>query len=130
MKGALIRAPLNFGKWIIDSALQEAKDADDEMGVRTQQASDAERFEFNSPSPLDLQSAAIVNAALSRAEKPLEQVVGEQELPEGAGADFTPAPCGPTVGVAELPRRMEERGKIPRDSCLCSTLMSRTGVTQ
>ena len=67
------------------------------MRIQTQ-ASEAERFGFNSPTPLDLQSAAMVNQALSRAEPSLEQVVGEQELPEGVGADFTPAPEDPQLG--------------------------------
>ena len=67
------------------------------MGMQTQD-SEAERFGFNSPTPLDLQSAATVNEALSRAELPLEQVVGEQELPEGVGAYFTPAPEDPQLG--------------------------------
>ena len=86
-----------FGKWLIESALQEARDADENMGIQTQDNGD-ERFGFNSPQPLDLQSAATVNQALSRAEPSLEHVVGEQELPEGTGADFTPAPEDPQLG--------------------------------
>ena len=78
--------------------MQAAKEADEEMETQTQQASDAERFEFNSPNLLDLQSAGIVNEALSRAEEPLAHVVGDQELPEGAGTDFTPAPADPQLG--------------------------------
>ena len=86
--------PTAFGKWIIDSAMQEARDADEEMGSQGGE----ERFEFNSPTPLDLQSAAIVNQAMSRAEPSLETVVGEQELPEGAGVGFAPAPEDPQLG--------------------------------
>ena len=77
--------------------MQEARDADEEMASQTLGKGE-ERFEFNSPTPLDLQSAATVNQAMSRAEPSLEQVVGEQELPEGTGVDFTPAPEGPQLG--------------------------------
>ena len=88
--GAGTGAPTPFGQWIIDSALQEAREADELEG----EGGGEERFEFNSPNPLDLQSAAAVNQALSRAVPSLETVIGEQVLGEGVGADFVPAAEG------------------------------------
>ena len=94
-------APTAFGKWVIDSAMQEASEADcvqrcEQAGSKGGEQDD--RFEFNSPTPLDIQSAVTVNQALSRAEPSLETVIAEQELPEGTGADFVPAPEGPQLG--------------------------------
>ena len=67
--------------------MQEAREAE-ELGGKGE---GEERFEFNSPNPLDLQSAETVNQALSRAAPSLETVIGEQVLGEGAGVDFVPA---------------------------------------
>ena len=50
------------------------------------------------PPPLDMRSAVTVNQALSRAEPSLETVIAKQELPEGTGADFVPAPEGQQLG--------------------------------
>ena len=88
-------APTAFGRWVIDSAMQEASEADcvqrcEQAGSKGGEQDD--RFEFNSPTPLDIQSAVTVNQALDRAVPSLETVIAEQELPEGTWGGFCPRP--------------------------------------